>query len=66
MEEGTRRLKLNGKTYICQDIGCPDFGGARQNRERVAQGFALSYWKRLEDALQKGGELPEEFKNIEE
>ncbi len=65
--EGWTRRKINGRYYNCRDIGCPNFTGAKQNRERIAGGYALHYWKLLEQALEENTrdeDIPDEFKRV--
>lgn len=45
--------EIDGVPTVCTDIGCDDFQRAKENRERIASGYASRYWDWLDHALQR-------------
>jgi len=50
LPEGVTRRQVGKLWYICQDTGTSDFRGARENRQHIADGYCLQYWKEMEES----------------
>ncbi len=49
---------IEGEYYICWDVGCPDLTAAQANRQRIKEGFATEWWRRMEYVRDHSAHLP--------